>query len=413
MMSSLVAAALAVPVFAAAAAVPPSGTALAALEAPAPAAAVAPGSEVPDQDPFYAAPADIAGYRPGQLVASRPVPRPSLGWIPMPVDVWQLSYRTEDSHDAPELAVTTLIVPKAAWTGHGARPVVSLQSPEDGLGTRCAPSYLIATGRDDQDAALGVALLAADWAVAVPDHEGPRSAFLAGPQEGHAVLDGIRAVREFDTDGIGRTNPWALSGYSGGAHATGWAAQLQPGYAPDVHLAGAAMGGTPAQPGAVASSLDGGGFAGFEFGAAAGLATEWPEADITGLLNARGRLDFAALKGQCEATFLAGFAFRRLAQDTTVSEPLSVRSVAAVLREDTLGDRAPSVPVYDYHADTDEIVPAGQDDTLVRDWCARGAAVQKVRDPLGGHVAEAAVRETSVQLFLAARFAGLPVTGAC
>ncbi|MEU5883046.1 lipase family protein [Spirillospora sp. NPDC047279] len=48
--------------------------------------------------------------------------------------------------------------------------------------------------------------------------------------------------------GIGKSNPWTLNGYSGGANATGWAAQLQPAYAPDVTLKGIAMGGTPADP---------------------------------------------------------------------------------------------------------------------------------------------------------------------
>ncbi|GAA1956974.1 lipase family protein [Kitasatospora viridis] len=387
----------------------PAGTAGAAARAAVP----APGSVPPDQDPFYAAPADIADYRPGQVVASRPVPNPTLDWIPMPVDVWQLSYRSNDSNDQPELAVTSLVVPKRAWTGAGARPVVSLQSPEDSLGTQCAPSYLLAGGQDNQDAALGVELLAANWAVAIPDHEGPKSVFLAGPQEGHAVLDGIRAVRDFGADGIGKANPWALSGYSGGANATGWAAQLQPGYAPDVPLVGAAIGGTPAAPRAVAKYIDGTSFAGFEFAAAYGVATEWPGSGITSLLNPRGQQDFAGLRGQCESAILSSFAFRRLNEDTTVPDPFGVPSVAAVLQQDTLGAQPPVVPVYDYHADTDEIVPVGQDDQLVSDWCAKGATVQSVRDLLGEHVEEAAVRETAVSVYLGDRFAGRPAPSSC
>jgi len=377
------------------------------------AAAVAPGSTVPDQDPFYAAPADIASYVPGAVVDSRPVPGVNLFGIPVPVDAWQISYRTNDSHGQPELAVTTLVVPKAAWTGSGPRPVVSLQTPEDSVGTACAPSYLIATGSDVQDAALGAQLLLAGWAVAVPDFEGPKSVFLAGPQAGHAVLDGIRAVRNLGVGGVGHANPWALDGYSGGAEATAWAAQLQPSYAPDVRLAGAAIGGTPSDPAAVGSSIDGTAFAGFEFAAAYGLSTEFPEAGIAGLLNSRGQQDFASIKGTCETSILPAYAFRRLSQDTTVSDPLSVPSVAAVLRENTLGGAAPATPVYDYHADTDEIVPVGQDDAAVAAWCARGATVQKVRDLLGEHAEEVAARALSVEAFLAARFAGLPPADSC
>ncbi|MGF1430507.1 lipase family protein [Kitasatospora sp. LaBMicrA B282] len=382
--------------------------------APAVTAQVVPGALPPDQDPFYAAPADLAGYQPGQLVAARPLPNPSLDWIPLPVDAWQLSYRTDDAHGRPELAVTTLVVPKSAWTGGGSRPVVSLESPEDSLGTQCAPSYQIATGRDNEDAALGATLIASNWALVLPDHEGPKSEFLDGPEEGHAVLDGIRAVKSFGADGIGAGNRYALSGYSGGANAAAWAAELQPSYAPDVPLAGAAIGGTPADPVAVGRHLDGTAAAGLEFAAAYGIATEWPtESGIDGLLTPAGRADFDSLGGQCLTTLALTHPFRTLGSDTSAADPLGVPSVAAVLRTDTLGAQAPATPVYDYHADTDEIVPVGQDDTLVDTWCGEGGQVVKVRDLLGEHGEEAAVREVAVQHFLADRFAGEPVDGSC
>ena len=377
------------------------------------AAAPAPGSVVPDQDPFYTAPADIAGYQPGQIVGTRPVPDVTVAGVSVPLEAWQISYRTNDSNNQPEMAVTTLVVPEVPWLGGGSRPVVSLQSAEDSLGTACAPSYLIATGGDEEEIGLAAEHLLANWAVAFPDFEGPKSVFMAGPQAAHAVLDGIRAVKNFDTDGIGAGNPWALDGYSGGAEATGWAAQLQPSYAPDVRLVGAAIGGTPADPTAVAQYMDGGAFAGFEFAAAYGIATEYPQAGIQGLLNSRGQQDFATIDGECELTILGQFAFRDLNQDTTVSDPLGVPSVATVLQQDTLGAAAPSTPVYDYHANTDEIVPVAQDNTLVGNWCRDGGTVQEVRDPIGEHSEEAVYRETSVQQFLTARFAGTAPTSSC
>ena len=388
----------------------------AALAAPRPDSttpAPAPGSVVPDQDPFYTAPADIGSYQPGQIVGSRPVPNVTIEGVPVPLDAWQISYRTNDSNNQPEMAVTTLVVPQTAWTGHGARPAVSLQAPEDSLGTQCAPSYVLATGQDVEEVGLAAELLLANWAVAFPDFEGPKSVFMAGPQAGHAVLDGIRAVKNFDTDGVGPANPWAVDGYSGGAEATGWATQLQPGYAPDVPLVGAAIGGTPADPAAVAQFMDGGLFSGFEFAAAEGIATEFPRAGIQALLNSRGVQDFATIDGECETTILAQFPFRSLNQDTTVGAPLNVPSVAAVLQQNALGATAPATPVYDYHADTDEIVPVGQDNTLVDNWCGKGATVQEVRDLIGEHSEEAVARETSVQLFLAARFAGTTPTSTC
>ncbi|MFE5699151.1 MULTISPECIES: lipase family protein [Rhodococcus] len=45
-------------------------------------------------------------------------------------------------------------------------------------------------------------LLSRGWAVVTADYEGPESEFLAGPQAGYAVLDGIRAALQFGPSGL-------------------------------------------------------------------------------------------------------------------------------------------------------------------------------------------------------------------
>lgn len=385
----------------------------AALVTAAPARADDPpaGSVPPDQDPFYSAPADIGTYAPGQIVATRTIV-PKAGNLADTADAWQISYRTDDSHDRAELTVTTLLVPKKAWTGGGTRPAVSVQAAEDSTGTQCAPSYGISSGSlvAASSVLFAAPLLDKGWAVAMPDFEGPKSVFMAGPQAGHAVLDGIRAVKNFRTGGLG---PWALNGYSGGAQATGWAAELQPSYAPDVKLAGVTMGGTPADPGAVARSLDGGLFSGFEAAATVSLDAEFPEAGIQKLLNDKGRQAMADARGKCVNDLLTGFAFKRLADYSTVPDPLSVPSVAAMLKKNTMGAAAPAAPVFNYHANTDEIVPVGQANTLVKVWCSKGATVQTVRDAIGEHALEALVRNNDVLTFLSDRFASKPAPNTC
>lgn len=368
------------------------------------------GSVPPDQDPFYSAPGNIGTYEPGQVVASRKI-TPKAGNLADTVDAWQISYRTNDSHDRAELTVTTLLVPKKAWTGGGSRPAVSVQAAEDSTGTQCAPSYGISSGSVVAAASVMFAapLLDKGWTVAMPDFEGPKSVFMAGPQAGHAVLDGIRAVKNFDS-AIGR---WALSGYSGGAQATGWAAELQPAYAPDVGLTGVAMGGTPADPGAVARFLDGGLFSGFEAAATVSLDTEFPEAGIQKLLNDKGRQAMEDARNKCVTELLTGFPFRKLADYSTVPDPLAVPSVVAMLKKNTMGSAAPAAPVFNYHANTDEIVPVGQADTLVKAWCSKGATVQTVRDAIGEHALEALVRNNDVLTYLTDRFAAKPAPDTC
>ncbi|GAA2164261.1 lipase family protein [Actinomadura napierensis] len=399
--------ALLLPIATAAALVAASGAALADDPPPA-------GSVPPDQDPFYSAPADIGNYGPGQVVANRKI-TPKSGNLGDTADAWQISYRTNDSHDKAELAVTTLLVPKKAWTGGGARPVVSVQAAEDSTGTQCAPSYGISSGAGIAGAGTLFAspVLDKGWAVAMPDFEGPKSVFMAGPQAGHAVLDGIRAVKNLGAGGIGASNTWALDGYSGGAQATGWAAELQPAYAPDVRLAGAAMGGTPADPAAVARSLDGGLFSGFEAAATVSLDTEFPEAGIQKLLNDKGKQALSDSRNKCLTDLLTGFPFKKLADYSTVPDPLAVPSVAAMLKKNTMGSAAPAAPVFDYHANTDEIVPVGQADAVVKAWCSKGAKVQTVRDAVGEHALEALVRQNDALTFLADRFTGKPASSTC
>ncbi|MGI8331069.1 lipase family protein [Actinomadura scrupuli] len=387
---------------------------LAAVAGPAAADPPAPGSVPPDQDPFYAAPADIASYAAGQVVASRQV-TPKAGDLANTTNAWQISYRTNDSHDQPELAVTSLLVPKAAWTGTGSRPVVSVQAPEDSTGTQCAPSYGLSSGSGyaASSALFSAPILSRGWAVAMPDFQGPKSVFMGGVQAGHAVLDGIRAVKNFSTAGIGPSNPWALNGYSGGAQATGWGAELQPSYAPEIKLVGTAMGGTPADPAAVARSLDGGPFSGFEAAATVSLATEYPEMDIEAIINEQGKVDLEKARDKCLPDLILAFPFRKLADESTVPDPLSVPSVAAVLKKNTLGSAAPASPIYNYHANTDEIVPVAQANTLTKAWCAKGAKIQVVRDAIGEHALEMVTRLNGAMTYLADRFAGKTPPSTC
>ncbi|MEV6138990.1 lipase family protein [Nocardia sp. NPDC051990] len=378
---------------------------VAAAAAPAASASADPtlfpaGAVVPDHDPFYTTPADLSGYRNGQPISGREF----TARFPTPVRAWQLSYRTTDSHGVPELAVTTVIVPLVPWTGGGPRPVISEQIPEDATGTRCAPSYGIATNTLQSGQQIDP-MLAAGWIVAVPDFEGPKSAFLAGPRSGHAVLDGMRAAGQFAPADIGPDAAWALDGYSGGSAATGWAAQLQPSYAPELNIVGAAMGGAPADLPALVDHIDGGPFSGFLFGALVAYRREFPEADIDALLDDRGHADLAAAADSCVLELLARFPFRALAD---IIGHASYRDTAFgdTLRANSLGAVAPTIPIYDYHSDSDEIVPVGMDDELVDTWRRGGTPIITLRDPIGEHALEATARQSDAQAFLRDRFTG-------
>ncbi|WP_405485053.1 lipase family protein [Nocardia sp. NBC_00511] len=357
---------------------------------------------MPDRDSFYAPPADLGSFPPGGLIADRAI----TTTLHVPVRAWQLAYRSNDSHDQARLAVTTVLVPLTPWPGPGPRPAVSVQVAEDSTGTQCAPSYQLATGGFQGNTVE--ALLARNWAVAVPDHEGPGSAFLSGQQAGHTVLDGIRAVEQLDAADLGPGTRWGLTGYSGGGFATAWAAQLQPAYAPELTFAGAAIGGLPADLPIVAANVDGTLFAGFGFGAMVGLRREFPEADIDSVLNDRGRADLVRADGKCMLELLANFPFQSVAAGTALADPWHDPRLIAVLQRNSLGATAPTMQIYSYHSMVDEVVPVTQDDELVRTWRERDTDIVTVRDPAGTHAEEAAKGQAGADDYLAARFTATP-----
>ncbi|MGW4248761.1 lipase family protein, partial [Nocardia sp. NPDC004722] len=195
----------------------------------------------PDPDPFYQAPADLAAAAPGDVLAVRAMP-------PLPtfpgVTVTLVKFRSTNSAGNPIAATTTLLRPVAAVPG---APLLSYQHIINALGTQCAVSHVLYTQDPNlvvREAPILNGLLLHGWSIALPDHLGPTIAYGAARLGGMITLDGIRALRRVHEFGLD-TSPVALLGYSGGGMATAWAAALQPRYAPELRLAGAAAGGVP------------------------------------------------------------------------------------------------------------------------------------------------------------------------
>ena len=124
----------------------------------------------------------------------------------------------------------------------------------------------------------------------VPDTEGQRADFAAGPEYGMNTLDSIRAAFNSSHVGLPADAKVAMLGYSGGAIATEWAAELAPTYAPDVNgrMIGAAMGGVLVHPAHNLRYVEGTYFwAGVMPMALVGIARAF-EIDFTPYLSARG-----------------------------------------------------------------------------------------------------------------------------
>lgn len=205
----------------------------------------------PNQDPFYSYGGNLRAVAPGTVLKERSVEVVLAEDTQTPIRAEQLLFRTSNELGRPALGVTTVIPP---LTGPVRPKILSWQPFYDSLGSTCDPSYVLrggggANGCDDaQDEETGAAtFLAQGDTIVMTDYEETDDAFAAGRLEGYATLDGIRAAERYLHDTPSGT-PVALVGYSGGAIATQWAAELAPAYAPHLDLVGAAAGGVLVDP---------------------------------------------------------------------------------------------------------------------------------------------------------------------
>ena len=250
-------------------------------------------------------------------------------------------YRTTDAKGNPEATVTTLVLPETEATS-GEMPLVSYQTAEDSLGTQCAPSYTLRTGTEKEEPAIMQPLLRG-WAVVVPDYEGPESQYGAGAQAGQAVLDSIRAAKNFEQADLGPETDIGVWGYSGGGLASAWANELQPAYAPDVEISGVAAGGVPPDVEAVARQIDGGPFAGIMFAASIGIDRAYPEMELESLLNDTGRDLVESMQDDCVGDSAQKGAFKSMEDHTRsdIDDPLELPQVDEVLQKNHLGKATP------------------------------------------------------------------------
>lgn len=189
----------------------------------------------PRVDPWYSEPAGFENDAPGTILRIREAPGNLTTITANCSAAYNILYRTTNSLLLPTWAVTTLFVPDNS-TG----ALLSYQIPYDTTDLDASPSYaLYSNTPTDVTTALGKG-----WFVNVPDYEGPLASFTAGALSGHATIDAVRAVlsakeRLALPDGL----KYALWGYSGGALASEWAAELQAQYAPELNFSGVAVGG--------------------------------------------------------------------------------------------------------------------------------------------------------------------------
>ena len=361
-------------------------------------------------DPFYVPPSPLPAGKPGDIIRYRSAPAPLPG-----TQAWDVLYLSTTVAGSPAAVSGTVIVPTAPYPG-GTRPVVAYASGTQGWGDQCAPSVEMASGTYDEQFAVSN-LLARDWAVAVTDYPGLGTpgdeTYSVGIAEGYAVLDVMRAAANLPGAGLSPAAPMAIEGYSQGGGAAGWAAQLQPAYAPQMHLAGVAAGGTPASLQAVSANINGSAFFAFLGGSALGFSAAYPSRNLLSELTPYGRTALAQLDTMCQGTALPLYAFQRI-ENYTVGHinPISEPRWQAVLNANDLGGMKPAVPLLQYHGLADEVIPYQVEASLHQQWCAMGVTTQLTAFP-GDHVLTQVEAQPAVANWISDRLAGTPAPGNC
>ncbi|RDI63567.1 secretory lipase [Nocardia pseudobrasiliensis] len=362
---------------------------------------------IADPDPFYAAPGDIANFKPGDVVRSRQIPQVLFPGS----SAWQLVYRSTNSAGDPIAAVTTVLVPPGG--GHN-QPLVSYQPFINALGLQCAPSHGLFTGEVKESVALNL-LLARGWAVTVPDYLGPDSAYGAARMGGRLVLDSARAIKRFKQIGLA-DSPLALAGYSGGGMVTGFAAALAPDYAPELPIVGTALGGVPENIGKLALDVSGNPnpLFGLGFAGAIGLEREYPkDMSLDKWLNPAGLALRDRMSNACTEQIIADAANKKFT-DFFNGTPDDVNATQVhILHANSLEtfDGIPRTPIYQWHGTNDVVSPQLVREVVAR-YCHAGTPIQLDMLPGADHGTGMLNAPRAID-YLADRFAGRPAPSNC
>lgn len=232
------------------------------------------------------------------------------------------------------------------------------------------------------------------------------------------------ALTSKNITGINSDAKSILWGYSGGALAAGWAAALQPTYAPDLKqsLLGAALGGFVTNVTATVTAVNGGPFSGLVGMGIAGLSNEYPE--LKDYLKEQMYPDkyeqFQEIYGLCTAEGALKFAFtdyfngpNKYVNGIGV---LANEPAASILKNNTLGlvpSQVPDIPLFVYHGVIDSLVPYKETERVYNTWCDEGIeSFELAADLTAGHLTEVLQGSGAAFGWIKKRFDGkAPISG--
>lgn len=375
----------------------------------------------PSGDPFfdYWAP-DLDRRAPGEVLAQRDVTWPAGLLVTVPIaQARQVKFATRDAKGLPSYGTATILEPRAPWQGKGSRPILVNNLPIDSLGAACTAGQTLAhgpglaTGATDfipPSTQLG---LARGYTVIVPDHQGPRQAYGEPTTAGHIVLDSLRAAAALDHQRFGEGRI-GMFGYSGGAIATNGATKLIGSYAPELapRMAGAALGGVPADFQLLVGSMNANLATGLFHAATFGIARERPEI-LTMVNNPAQWIATSPLKNVCVVPEgAAGGTFMPMQLLSNHPDPFHSPIAYEIYRVTKMADKKAEIPLYIFNGAQEFWIPALGARNLYHEQCRLGANAV-YREVFGEHVIAMLTGYPEAVLWLDDRLQGKPAVSEC
>ena len=297
--------------------------------------------------------------------------------------------------------------------------LLSVQEAYDAAFVDCSPSYTFQTGGNASADSLIANGLSEGWYVASPDFEGFEAAFTNGVQSGQATLDGIRAaLNSQNITGISCEATYGIAGYSGGALGSEWATELQPKYAPELKIVGAALGGLTPNITSVFFTINETPFVGLAPSGILGLSAQDKDFRnfFEGLLVPANASTFNKALTQCLTDDIVTFANQDIASYfTDGAATLDLPNVINFTQ--TYGDMGlrdtPTVPLYVYKGVKDQISIINDTDALVSKYCGAGATITYERNATSDHLSESSSGEPAAFAWLRDRVNGIPPAAGC
>lgn len=366
-----------------------------------PASAVPALPRVADEDAYQPSADAVTAAAPGDIIESVEIRgRPGIR-------AWFVVYGSTGLDDEPVAVSGLILAPQAPPATGDGYPIVAWAHGTTGIADVCSPSK---AGLSELGPLLD--LVAQGYVVTATDYEGLGTdgihPYMVGISEGRSVLDSIRAAMALPD--ANASDEAVVIGISQGGHATLWAAELKPSYAPELAVLGAFAASPP-------TDMAGWETWAFHEAAAGNLGAAEPAVMVFGVWSAiyDTSLDFLTDTGRTSALEVPDRCDPTMPNTTPyLSDPAENAAWRALLTRNSPGAALTDVPIRVVSPQDDQAVDYATQVAGVAAMCAIGDTVELVTVP-GDHddsIASPAAWAAAVT-WIGERFAGIPAISTC